>query len=279
MPINDTASVSRHYEAGVDDCDALVATVTALVDKIEPPLTAQKLAAFDQFHFGGLAMTAELARRAKLKTGDVVLDAGSGLGGPSRFLAETVGCRVIGIDLTPAYVAVAQLLAARAGLAGTVTYDVGSITAMSFADAHFDAIWTQHVVMNISDRAGLYREFRRVLKPGGRLAFFDPIAASGAEAPYFPVPWAETPALSTLLTADATRAALEQAGFEVTALDDVTETALGAMAQRQAPTTAAPPPLSLGTVMGPRMREMVSNFARNLTEGRIRLVMGICEAA
>jgi ubiquinone/menaquinone biosynthesis C-methylase UbiE len=276
--MSDPAAVSRHYQAGVTNQDALIATVGALLQKIEPPLTAQKLATFDQFHFGGLAMTAELARRSNLKRDDHVLDAGSGLGGPSRFLAETVGCHVTGIDLTPAYVAVARLLAERAGLAGTVTYDVGSITAMAFPDAHFDAIWTQHAVMNISDRTGLYREFRRVLKRGGRLAFFDPLAASGADAPHFPVPWAETPALSTLLTTDETRAALEQAGFGVTSLDDMTEIALNVMARQQPQAAAAPPPLSLGTIMGPRMREMVGNFARNLTEGRIKLVMGLCEA-
>jgi hypothetical protein len=129
--------------------------------------------------------------------------------------------------------------------------------------------------MNIGDRASLYREFRRVLKPGGRLAFFDPVAASEATQPYFPVPWAETPALSTLLTADATRTALEQAGFTVTALDDVTEAALAVVPR---PTPSAAAPLNLGSIMGSRMGEMVGNFRRNLVEGRLRLVMGLCEA-
>jgi ubiquinone/menaquinone biosynthesis C-methylase UbiE len=276
--MSDPVAVSRHYQAGIANSEALIAAVNAALETIELPLTAQKLAAFDQFHFGGLAMTAELARRAKLSKDDHVLDAGSGLGGPSRFLAETIGCRVTGIDLTSAYVAVARLLAERAGLGRLVSYEVGSITAMPFPDSHFDVIWTQHVVMNISDRAALYGEFRRVLKPGGRLAFFDPIAAAGAPEPYFPVPWAETPALSTLLTADATRTVLEQAGFRVIAFDDVTQSALGAMAQQPRPAPSSSAPLNLGRVMGPRMGEMVGNFAKNLTEGRVRLVIGLCEA-
>jgi hypothetical protein len=58
----------------------------------------------------------------------------------------------------------------------------------------------------------------------------------------------------------------------------MTEIALDVMARQQPQAAAAPPPLSLGTIMGPRMREMVGNFARNLTEGRIKLVMGLCEA-
>jgi len=58
----------------------------------------------------------ELAQMAAIERGSAILDAGSGLGGPSRYLAGTYGCRVIGVDLSPSFVAVAQLLAQKAGL-------------------------------------------------------------------------------------------------------------------------------------------------------------------
>ena len=156
-----------------------------------------------------------------------VLDAGSGLGGPARYLAETFGCHVEGVDLSPDYVAIARLLTDRAGLADRVAFGEGDLTALPFEDARFDLVWTQHVAMNIADRAGLYRELRRVLKPDGRLAFYDPLAADGHPDPIYPVPWAQTGATSTLLTADETCAVLEGAGFAVASLDDVTEAALG----------------------------------------------------
>src|ERR1700730_10593029 len=71
------------------------------------------LAAVDQFHVGGLEATQELARLFSPSQGSYVLDIGSGLGGPSRYLAANYGCRVIGIDITEQYCRIASVLAAR----------------------------------------------------------------------------------------------------------------------------------------------------------------------
>jgi sarcosine/dimethylglycine N-methyltransferase len=271
-----TEVVRDHYQAAIKDQAALLATLNRAIDLMEPPLTAAKLASFDQFHTGGLAATAELAKRAGLTRDMQVLDAGSGLGGPSRFLAETIGCRVTGVDLAPSYVAIATLLAERAGLAGSVTYRVGNLIELPFENGSFDAVWTQHVVMNIPDRVQLYRELRRVSKMGGTFAFYDPYAPDTGEAPYYPEPWAVLPADSTLLTKAATVTALEQASFRVRAFDDVTHIAMGWLAQQRQQMTQ--PAFGLGMVVGERMREMVANLARSLAEGRLRLVMGTCQA-
>src|ERR1700745_3462776 len=108
---------------------------------------------------------------AAIGRGATILDAGSGLGGPSRYLASTYGCRVICVDLTPSFVAVAQLLAQRTGLNTLVSYQIGDLSALPFPDSCFDAVWTQHVVMKIPDRERVYREFRRVLRPAASLPF------------------------------------------------------------------------------------------------------------
>ena len=76
--------------------------------------------------------------RVGVSAGLKVLDAGSGLGGLSRYLAGAFGCDVIGVDLAPAYVRVAELLAERAGLTGKVRYQVGSITELPFEDSQLD---------------------------------------------------------------------------------------------------------------------------------------------
>ncbi|HET9000685.1 MAG TPA: class I SAM-dependent methyltransferase [bacterium] len=277
-----TESVRDHYQAGIEDETKLLAKLNRIIDEMEPPLTAEKFAGFDQFHVGGLAATAELAKRSEITRHMRVLDAGSGLGGPSRFLAETFGCHITGVDLTPAYVAVATLLAERAGLSGKVSYHVGSITELPFEDGGFDVVWSQHVVMNIADRAGLYRELRRVLKTGGTFAFYDPYVPDNGETPHYPVPWAESPATSTLLTKKATVAALEGAGFKVLAFDDITQIGVNWIANQQQQLRQATQrniALTTGMVVGERMREMVANFGRNLVEGRLRLVMGKCHAA
>ena len=275
-----TDLVRDHYQAAIADQDELIAKLASTIEAMDGPLTPERLASFDQFHIGGLAATAELARRVAPAAGMTVLDAGSGLGGPSRYLADTFGCRVTGIDLAPAYVAIAELVASRMGLGGRTDYQVGSITDLPFGDATFDLVWTQHVVMNIRDRDGLYRGIRRVLKPNGRFAFFDPYLPDNGEPVIYPVPWAGTPDISTLLTQDETAASLQQAGLRVTEWDDVTEAAKSWITQQQ---QAIRPGvtgsgLSPAFVVGARMLPMVANFVRNIMEGRVRLVMGLCDS-
>lgn len=277
--------VREHYQAAIPDQDALLAEIGSILDAMGGTVTAERLGAFDQFHIGGLGATAELAKRVGIESNLTVLDAGSGLGGPSRYLAETFGCDVTGVDLAPGFVRVAEALAERAGLADKVRYQVGSITELPFEDGRFDLVWTQHVVMNIADRDGLHAELRRVLKPGGRLAFYDPYAPDERQPPHYPVPWAETDETTTLLTAAETLASLDRAGLRTVAWEDVSEMAMGWIArQRQQPgqveeaTRIPAPTLSLGLVVGARMPAMVANFGRNIMEGRVRLVMGICQA-
>jgi hypothetical protein len=132
----------------------------------------------------------------------------------------------------------------------------------------------QHVAMNISDRARLYREIRRVLKSGGRFATFDVVLMSGE--PHYPVPWARTPATSFLLTAAATRAAIEPAGFRTLTWHDDTEAAKAWIAQLRA--SGPPPSLNLGVVMGPEFAQLSANLGRNLMEGRLGILTAVFEA-
>jgi SAM-dependent methyltransferase len=282
--MNDELAITRdHYQAAIPDADALLARISSALDAMTEPITSQRLGPLDQFHIGGLASSIELAQRTGLHGDAHVLDAGSGLGGPSRFLAETFGCRVTGVDLAPAYVAIAQLLADRAGLADKVDYMAGSITDLPFPAQTFDLVWTQHVVMNIRDRDSLYREIRRVLKTGGRFAFYDPYVPVAGDPPLYPTPWADSAAASTLLTEDETRASLAQAGLRLRVWDDVSELGKAWITQQQQQfqqqaATPNGPNFSLGWVVGARMQSMVANFASNIKAGRIRLVMGLCEA-
>ncbi len=271
-----TDRVVQHYQSGVIDEEDVLRKISAMVDDMGgSTVTSSNLANLDQFHVGGLAATIELARRAEIRSDMKVLDAGSGLGGPSRYLAEHFGCVVTGIDLSPLYVAISTMLTKRAGLEDNVDYRVGDLARLPFPDAQFNLVWTQHVVMNIADRDGLYGELRRVLKSDGRFVWYDVLAGDDAEAPHYPVPWSHTPENSTLLTLKDTVAKLNRFGFEVTLCDDVT-----ALARTWLPRQQEPLPISgAGIVVGPRMGEMVANFGRNIAEGRVKLVMGVCSAA
>jgi SAM-dependent methyltransferase len=139
----------------------------------EQRLTPQQLAALDQFHTRGLAATVELAKLAGISADTSVLDVGSGVGGPARFLAATYGCRVTGIDLSEPFVDAARYLTERTGQSKQVSFEIASALDLPFDEGHFDIVLLQHVAMNISDRARLYREIRRVLKSAGRFAIYD----------------------------------------------------------------------------------------------------------
>ncbi|MGA7998714.1 MAG: class I SAM-dependent methyltransferase [Bradyrhizobium sp.] len=238
-------------------------------------LTPEQLGALDQFHTRGLAATAELAKLAGISADMSVLDVGSGVGGPARFLAATYGCRVTGVDLSEPFVDAARYLTQRTGLSGQVSFQTASALELPLDDGRFDIALLQHVAMNISDRPRLYRETRRVLKSSGRFATFD-VVSNGSE-PLYPVPWARTPATSFLMTAAATRDAIEQAGFRTLTWQDDTEAAKAWITQLRA--SGLPPSPNLGVVMGPDFAQLSANLGRNFLEGRISALTAVFEAA
>ena len=241
----------------------------------EQRLTPHQLAILDQFHTRGIAATVELAKLAGIAADMSVLDVGSGLGGPARFLAATYGCQVTGVDLSEPFVDAARYLTERTGQSELVSFETGSALELPFDDGHFDVALLQHVAMNIADRARLYREIRRVLKLSGRFAIFDVVLNSGD--PHYPVPWARTPATSFVLTTAATREAIEPAGFRTLAWQDDTEAANAWFAQLRA--SGPPPSPNLGVVMGPDFMQLAANLGRNLIEGRLGILTAVFEAA
>ncbi len=265
--------VRDHYRAtGLTERLRTALTVLGPEDRLLTPL---QLAALDHFHTRGLAATAELARLAGITADTSVLDVGSGVGGPARFLAATCGCRVTGVDLSEPFVDAARYLTERTGQSGQVSFETGNALELPFDDGCFDVVLLQHVAMNIFDRARLYREIRRVLRSGGRFATFDVVSISGE--PHYPVPWARTPATSYLLTAAATREMIEPAGFRTLAWQDDTETAKAWFAQLRA--SGPPPTPNLGVVMGPDFSQLAANLGLNLMEGRLGILTAVFEAA
>jgi SAM-dependent methyltransferase len=250
-------------------------TALAALGPEDQRLTHQQLAPLDQFHTRGLAATVELAKLAGISAEMSVLDVGSGVGGPARFLAATYGCRVTGVDLSEPFVEAARYLTKRTGQSERVLFEAASALDLPFDDGEFDVVLLQHVAMNISERGRLYGEIRRVLKPGGKFATFD-VVLNGEAEPHYPVPWARTPETSFLLTPTATRDAIEPAGFRTLIWQDDTEAGKAWAAQLRA---AWPPPSpNLGVVMGPDFAPLAINLGRNLMEGRVGILTAVFEA-
>ena len=185
-------------------------------------LRAEDLFEFDQDHYGGLAAVEALARRALIEPGSRVLDVGAGLGGPARFLAEQVGCRVVALELNHRRAASAARLTGRVGLSGLVSVVRGDAMALPLATGRFEVCLSQEGLLHVEDKAAVLRECRRVLVPGGRLVFTDWIARPRL-ADRERARLREWMAATTLQTVDGYRALLGRASFTTIDAEDVTD--------------------------------------------------------
>lgn len=264
-------SVQAHYRtAGL--LDRILAGLRAAGKDPEAP-TVDDLAPADEFHSLGRVATKDLAELAAFKPGTRVLDVGSGLGGPARFLAVTYGCDVTGVDLMPEFCAVASELSRRTGLAERTRFRQGNATALSFDDGAFDCVWTIQAQMNIPDKRRLYSEIARVLRVGGQLVFQDICAGDGRPLD-FPVPWATEASQSHLITPQDLRALLGAIGLQEHTFRDVSVPIL-AWQDANRPPAGAPPPLGMHLVLGERHAEKRANSGRALRDGRIAYVQGV----
>jgi ubiquinone/menaquinone biosynthesis C-methylase UbiE len=262
----DHSGVSDHY-ARRDLIAAIRDGITAS-GKTTATVSVDDLAAVDEFHIGGRGATEDLFRQLAPSASDHLLDIGSGLGGPARFAADRYGCRVTGIDLTRDYVEAGNAICRWIGLDDRVCLHEGDVLSLPFPDGTFSAAYMVHVGMNIADKARLFREAARVLRPGARLAIYDVMRILDGEL-RFPLPWATTRDASAVATPEEYRSALRAAGFAILAERDRRDFALAYFRQQQSKMAAEPPPLGLHTLMGERRQAQVQNMIENISIGRI----------
>ena len=260
-------TVASHYTHG----SLLQAILDALkgMGKDVEHLSPADLSAADEFHLGWRAATAELAKDLGLARGMHVLDVGSGIGGPARFFAEAHGCRATGIDLTEEFVRVATELTRRCGLSELISFRQASALDLPFGAAAFDAATLIHVGMNIQDKAGLFRNVRRVLKPGALFCVYEVMQVEAGELPY-PMPWAQTIETSFVATPETYRTLLTAAGFKVEREENRRDFARKLAAEmREKAAIQGAPPLGLHTLIGPAWRDRLANVMATLERGTI----------
>jgi sarcosine/dimethylglycine N-methyltransferase len=183
--VSDThpSGVIGFYETHPINEDEILAKLAARGVNLDA-LTQDELKDFDQDHYGGTDAVDALAQAAALRAEHHVLDVCSGMGGPARWLAHRIGCRVTGIDFTRSRVEGAVRLTRRVALEHRVDFQQGDATAMPFANGAFDAALSQEAWCHIPDKGALLAECARVIKAGGVIAFTDivTLAPLGADA-------------------------------------------------------------------------------------------------
>ena len=123
---------------------------------------------------------AEIANLLKLGRTSHALDVCCGSGGPSLAIIQRSGCRVTGIDREKAAVAYAQSQASSRGLSDRTTFAVVDCNGpLPFEDSSFDSVLCVDAVLHLRDRFGTLREWARLLRDKGRLAFTDVAVITG----------------------------------------------------------------------------------------------------
>lgn len=253
------ASVVEHYQRVEDVVDQLTAALKAAgLDPRDP----ESLAGAEEFHLGGRASTDALFDAALADGSGTHLDIGSGVGGTARRVAVRSGRSVVGVDLTPSFVAAAGALSEQVGLSGLTSFDVGDATDLDFADGQFGSASMLHVGMNIADKGLLAAGVYRVLGDGSPFVVYDVMRVGDGEISY-PMPWASSEADSFVERPADYRGHLEAAGFEVESVTDRSEAALRAGAEA----AANPPPVNIGHLMGRDFGSMIANLVPAVKAG------------
>jgi ubiquinone/menaquinone biosynthesis C-methylase UbiE len=272
MP-NDEALVNKQY--GVDDIWQKIESGLKLAGKDLDSLALDDLAPIDEFHTRGRSATRELAEMANLKASDLVLDVGCGLGGTARYLSKHYQCRVRGIDLTDAYITAGKKLTGLVNLSDRVELNYGSALDLPYEDQRFDVVFTQHVQMNIVDKHRFYAEIARVLKPGGRFIFHDVFLCS-AKPPLYPVPWAEDESISAVVTESQARSTIEETGLAIDQWLGKGQESVKFFERVLARIEAKGlPPFGIHLILGDNAEDKMRNHARNLSENRLSVVVGV----
>lgn len=164
-----------------------------------------------------------LIERLGVSQGHRLLDIACGSGGPTLRLAERTGASVVGIDINESGIAAARRQAAARGLESVATFQaIDASGPLPFEEQAFDATVCIDAINHLPDRPEVLRAWTRLLKPGGRLLFTDPLVVTG------PLSSQEIAVRSSIgfflfVLPDTNDRALAEVGLRLLAKEDLTD--------------------------------------------------------
>lgn len=266
-----------YYATGPEDLAGIVLGALKAAGRPTEPIDSDDLALLDEFHGLGRAATLALAEAAEVSAETRILDVGAGVGGPARALARHLGAHVTALDSTRRFCELDEELNRRTGLGERVDVVRGDARQLPFADASFDVAVTQAVWPSIEDKAAMLAEVHRVLVPGGRFAIYEVVGGPAGDELQYPVPWADGPEESFVVSAEEVRSLASAAGFTTVewrqgmeALSRIGEIA-GAGGEGM---SAGVEGVDLGLLM-PDFEARMAGVANNIGAQRIELLLAV----
>jgi cyclopropane fatty-acyl-phospholipid synthase-like methyltransferase len=205
----------------VDIADRVHNEIRELGIAPDQPLTADLLYPFDQLHYHGIDAVRAAAGLIGLGRNSRVLEIGSGLGGPARYLAQTVGCHVTALELQPELHDLASELTRRCGLSKRVVHVRGDALSYPLPVAGFDAGLSWLAVHHILERPRLMQRLAHAIKPQGHV-YIEDLVMREVTSREDVATLRNTLYAVTLTDADAYAQDLEDAGFDEIDITDMT---------------------------------------------------------
>jgi ubiquinone/menaquinone biosynthesis C-methylase UbiE len=261
-------AISNHYTHG--NLLESIQTAIITIGKTPATVTLEELATVDEFHIGGRQATEHLLSQLNFPDHARLIDVGCGLGGAARFVAHKYNHHISGIDLTPEYIETGNVLNGWLGLENQVELHQGNALALPFGDETFDGGFTMHASMNIENKAKLFSEIYRVLRPGSTFGLYDIMKTGDGELAY-PVPWATEPHTSSLASPEEYQQGLRAAGFSVLTENNRHQYALEffmGLAEKAA-ACGGPPPMGLHLLMEETTATKIKNMIENIKTNKV----------
>ena len=197
---------------------------TCCADAYGSPLA--RLLLGDSFHPGGRELTEKLIGSLRVGRDDLVVDVACGIGTSALQLALQTGCRVVGVDLSPANVREASDAADSSGIQDRVRFLVGDAEALPLDSSSADGALCECALCTFPDPRGTVRELARVLKPGTRLALSDVTADESLLPDELRTLQAWVACIAAARPADQIAALLESEAFSVESIENHDEALL-----------------------------------------------------
>lgn len=153
--------------------ERIITELHALGIDDDAPLSVDDLTPFDQYHYYGTEAVDHAATAIGIGPDTKVLEVGSGIGGPARYLADRSKCHVTALELQPDLNETAKTLTARCGLGDRVSHVCGNVLDGGQGSEKYDALVSFLCFLHIPDRASLFSRCHEALRGGGTIFIED----------------------------------------------------------------------------------------------------------